>query len=297
MSVLARKIAVANQPPPERPDADKLALSILPQMCRTLTGWMSLEQLDLEVIEADWIQPKPDIFDGPVIGAQGRRRSQRALVSLNSALADRAALDLLCIDTLPAGEDLAALRPFVQENMVSLGERLNDTAMGQAAGEPEWGAADPEAVHVEFAPYDTVMIRFAVKDGGVADLQVRLFLTEDMFSIVQTDDAPEPDPVVLPPRLGPCHVEIRAVGDRVELSVADCTRLEIGQVIGLPGLRFDKLELDVEMGDGPLPLTDAALGADKGRKAVRLNRGLDPDFRAPPADAAVPAPSGEAVPA
>ena len=58
--------------------------------------------------------------------------------------------------------------------------------------------------------------------------------------------------------------------------------LEIGQVVGLPGLRFDQLDLDVEMGDGPVRLTDAALGADKGRKAVRLNHGLDPAFRLRP---------------
>ncbi|MEM7728169.1 MAG: hypothetical protein AAF311_02725 [Pseudomonadota bacterium] len=294
MSVIARKIAIANKPVDTRPDPGVLAAKLVKPLRGAFISWLGIQEIEVELTDADWASPDPSAFTGPAMKCTGRRRTQRALVCINECLATRAALDLLRVDAAPTEDELAVLRPFVQQNLLALGERLNDTPMGKAAGAPPWVAPDLDDIQTEFAPYDVLSFEVRIRDGGTDDLRVRLFLTEDILGAVELDDgASEPAPAPhQPPRLGPCRVEVRAVGDRISLSVADCTRLRLGQVVGLPGLRFDRLRLDVEMDDGRVELSDAALGADKGRKAVRLNRGLDPAFRERPPGSA----GGEALP-
>ncbi|WP_298915610.1 hypothetical protein [uncultured Algimonas sp.] len=294
MSVIARKIALANRPASDHPDAADVADALLEQLKPALAEWLSADYIDAEILRADWSAPDPDLFNGPLMGCQGKQRSQRAVMSVNAALAERAALDLLRISGDPTEEDRASLRPFFRENLFAFGAVLNETQLGRAAGAPDWQALEPDEAQADLVAYETVWFEARLQDGGNEDLRIAVVLSADLFGAAKLDgDMPTvPQVSGKPPSLESCHVRIRAVGDRLEMSVADCTRLAIGQVVGLPGLRFDKLELDVEMGDGPLPLTDAALGADKGRKAVRLNRGLDPDFRVRPpgisADVALP---------
>lgn len=85
-------------------------------------------------------------------------------------------------------------------------------------------------------------------------------------------------------RLGPCRLSVHVVGDQLDLSVADCTRLEIGQVFNLPRLQFDDVALRLVSGGRMRELSRGTLGMDSGRKAVKLHRPPDPDFFAQAAD-------------
>lgn len=285
MSVIARKIAIANEPVQIRPDEARLADRIIADLEPILLNWLSLEEVEIECLSVEWEQPTADILSDRLVSCRGERPSQRAALCANPALADHAVKTLLRIDGEPDAEALSALRPFALQNMAALGARISRTSiMSAASTPPQWATDEIPIVLDIFEPLETLCLTLRLKGVSKEDLQLTLLMSHDMLiseadqaAAAQTDEAPS-----LPPRLGPCHVEVRAVGDRVSLSVADCTRLEIGQVVALPGLRFDQLDLDVEMGDGPVRLTDAALGADKGRKAVRLNRGLDPTFRERP---------------
>lgn len=198
-----------------------------------------------------------------------------------------AAQDILQLDSGIDAAALAVLRPFVEQNMLTFGGRVNETRIMAHAGvtDPEWETEKPDILQADFGAFDVFTMDVAYLDGDGGDMRIVLMVTSEMLALGENEDDivdAAPKAPRLSPRLGPCHVEVFAVADRVRMSVADCSRLKIGQVIGLPGLRFDHLELNVEMGDGPILLTDASLGADKGLKAVRLNRGLDPSFRVAP---------------
>ena len=287
MSVIARKIALANKSDAARPEAADVAETLLPHLSRALCVWLSMEDVQIELTRAEWAMRKADDIPGILISTRGSLRSLRIGVAMTEPLAQMAAQDVLQIESALSDDALAALKPFVEQNMLTFGARLNETRVMAHCGrdDADWSVDTIETLQDDFGAFDTLSMEFAFLDGDGGDMRIVIMATEELLGLSQPEeDAPEPEPapVRLPPRLGPCHVTVRAVADRVRMSVADCSRLTIGQVIGLPGLRFDHLELNVEMGEGPVPLTDAALGADKGVKAVRLNRGLDPAFRAAP---------------
>lgn len=301
LSVIARKIAFAVKPDADRPDATDLANTLLPNIDRALCAWLSVEEVQTEVTRADWAMPKTDELNGIIMTTRGSRRSRRIAMVLTEPLVEMAAQDILQLDSGLNADALAALRPFAEQNMLSFGTRINETRIMAHCGlsEPEWSVDQADALFADFGAYDVLAMEITFLDGDGGDMRIALVVTEELLGIGNSEDETvsiEPTAPRLPPRLGPCHVEVQAVADRVRMSVADCSRLKIGQVISLPGLRFDHLELNVEMGDGPVLLTDAALGADKGMKAVRLNRGLDPSFRVEPTPQGV-SPIPQTVPA
>ncbi len=73
-------------------------------------------------------------------------------------------------------------------------------------------------------------------------------------------------------------VPIRAVIESFHMTVADCTRLKIGQVIDLPGVSLQSIGLETDMPDKQVNIGTAALGIYKSRRAVKLTSDLDPDF-------------------
>lgn len=286
MSVIARKIAIANEPTVNRPDEACLADEIIRTITPIFRHWLSIEELELECVSVEWNTLGEDRLSDMLVACRGQRSTQQAAISANSPLANFAVQSLLRMDSAVDGDALAALRPFALQNLVALGERLNATPFIESASEtpPQWSAVEAPTLMDNLDPHDVLNLELVLQGPNLEGLGLRLLMTSDLL-VEEEDNAEIEDGSEQPqlsPRLGPCHVQVRAVGDRVSLSVADCTRLEIGQIVALPGLRFDRLDLDVEMEDGPVRLTDAALGADKGRKAVRLNRGLDPAFREKP---------------
>lgn len=278
-----------------------MAETLLPSINRALCAWLLLEEAEIELTRADWAVPKADAIPGIIMSSRGSSRSHRIAIALTEPLVEMAARDILQLDSGLDADALAVLRPFVEQNMLTLGTRINETRIMAHSGlmDPDWAVDHRNTVLTNFEAFEILSMEVAYLDGDGGDMRIVLMVTSELLAAGQSEDdvvTPPPQARRLPPRLGPCHVEIQAVADRVRMSVADCSRLQIGQVIGLPGLRFDHLELSVEMGEGPVPLTDASLGADKGLKAVRLNRGLDPSFRVVP-EGPPTASNAEAVPA
>jgi hypothetical protein len=288
LSVIARKIAIAADTPTDRSEPAEVALSFASALKSTLESWLSVNDVGLDLVRSAWSLPNADDLQGHMIGCRGPSRSDRAALCVDKALAEHAVLSLLRLGPDLSAERLRALHPFAVQNLMVLGERLNDSGLfrDMDADRPVWTSLTSEELQAEMAKQELISSTWRITGLCDTDVSLTLLITQDMRrKAAEAANDALPERPHLPPRLGPCHVEVRAVGDRVRLSVADCTRLEIGQTIPLKGLRFDKLELDVDMGDGRVPLTDAALGADKGHKAVRLNRGLDPAFREAPASA------------
>lgn len=77
-------------------------------------------------------------------------------------------------------------------------------------------------------------------------------------------------------------IPVRAVVESREMTVADCTRLQIGDVIPLPGVSLQSIGLETDMHDGPVNIATAALGIYKLNRAVKLTCDLDTDFFSTP---------------
>lgn len=92
------------------------------------------------------------------------------------------------------------------------------------------------------------------------------------------------------------HVNMRVVVETIDMTVAECTRLHIGQVLQLPGISLDTLAVEVDADampvgkeissvEGNLPtsnprveLTKARLGVYKSRRAVKLANDISEEF-------------------
>lgn len=80
------------------------------------------------------------------------------------------------------------------------------------------------------------------------------------------------------------NVPVRAVVESCSMTVAECTRLEIGQVIALPGVSLDSVQLFIDMESGAqakqraVGLANGSLGIYKKNRALKMNENIDPDF-------------------
>lgn len=104
-------------------------------------------------------------------------------------------------------------------------------------------------------------------------------LDRRMLPDVTSDEAEgntPPDLDVLEEKLGPCRLPVRIVGGKVTLSIADCMKLEIGQVFGLPEIDFNAVDMKMPASDDVL--VQATLGTHFGAKAVRLSSAVGDDF-------------------
>lgn len=71
---------------------------------------------------------------------------------------------------------------------------------------------------------------------------------------------------------------VRAVLEDIELSVADCARLSVGQVLPLPGVSVARLRLEAGRDQERAYLAPAELGIYKTHRAVRLNQDVAKAF-------------------
>ncbi len=71
---------------------------------------------------------------------------------------------------------------------------------------------------------------------------------------------------------------LRAVLENCEMTVADCTRLSIGQIIPLPGVSLQDLSVEAELKETRVSIARAALGIHKTRRAVQLVEDVSPHF-------------------
>ncbi|MEM6539294.1 MAG: FliM/FliN family flagellar motor C-terminal domain-containing protein [Pseudomonadota bacterium] len=80
------------------------------------------------------------------------------------------------------------------------------------------------------------------------------------------------------PRVQNSTVELKIVIDRVPMSIADCARLQAGDVLSLPGTDRSKLKVAAKTIDGAVDIAAGELGVWKHQRAVRLKSEIDPDF-------------------
>ncbi|NHK26320.1 hypothetical protein FF098_000190 [Parvularcula flava] len=84
------------------------------------------------------------------------------------------------------------------------------------------------------------------------------------------DDPEDPWPPHMLSAAMSARVQLRAVLERCPMTIAECARLEVGQVIPLPGVSLNELCLAAWADQGHLPVATAALGVMKQFKAVKL---------------------------
>ncbi len=71
---------------------------------------------------------------------------------------------------------------------------------------------------------------------------------------------------------------LEVVIEDVNMSIAECTRLELGQIIALPGATHTRLNVNTRSAHGVRVLATSTLGAYKANKAVKLLDDIDPAF-------------------
>lgn len=79
-------------------------------------------------------------------------------------------------------------------------------------------------------------------------------------------------------RVEKSYTSLRAVVENTQMTVADCTRLQIDQIIPLPGVSLQKVSIEAELKEGRVQIATGALGIHKTRRALKITEGIDPDF-------------------
>lgn len=77
---------------------------------------------------------------------------------------------------------------------------------------------------------------------------------------------------------------LEVVIEDITMSIAECTRLELGQVITLPGASHTRLNVNARSSNGVQTIATSTLGIYKTNKAVKLLDHIDPVFLAGIAD-------------
>ena len=84
------------------------------------------------------------------------------------------------------------------------------------------------------------------------------------------DDPEDPWPPHMLASALTARVTLMAVLDHNPMSVAECARLEVGQVLPLPGVSLNELTVAARTDHGTIPVATGALGVMKQFKAVKL---------------------------
>ena len=124
----------------------------------------------------------------------------------------------------------------------------------------------------------------AGKNESQRKVTVSILLAPDLFVRLSPVWAKVNDENVIPDlkewmeQLDDYNVPLRVLAESFEMSVADCTRLEIGQTIELPGISLQNLTLKTSGPEDRLKLGNAVLGTYKRKKAVKLTDISDADI-------------------
>jgi len=117
----------------------------------------------------------------------------------------------------------------------------------------------------------------------ISVLMLKSHMNETLTEFIEL--APEEAPVefdedteTLTRHIDQSITSLRAVLESREMTVADCTRLEIGQVIPLPGVSLQELRLEAELKESRVCITKGSLGIHKTRRAVKLVEDITSDF-------------------
>ncbi|KCZ52203.1 hypothetical protein HY3_09435 [Hyphomonas pacifica] len=73
-------------------------------------------------------------------------------------------------------------------------------------------------------------------------------------------------------------VVLDAVLHSIPMTIGECSRLEVGQIITLPEVKMNKLDLCAETVNGSLPISQGELGAWQGLRALKLHAPVPEDI-------------------
>lgn len=189
--------------------------------------------------------------------------------------------------------DLVLLQPFVEEAVQGIMALLGAGSAAEEAALVQTGryvsiANFPDLPEEE--KWVRLKMPFVVKENPSEDsgLSIDVFLSSMLAdAVVQSVQSASNDLVVDPTSPWASHMHgtvlqtalpLKAVVEVLSLSVADCTRLELGQVIRLPGASHKQLSVVTEVGGVLIPLASSTLGVCKSNKAVKLLDDIDPEF-------------------
>lgn len=186
--------------------------------------------------------------------------------------------------------DLVLLQPSFDVILTSLKELLGDGSdglhltnrcltIGAVAGIDETGKW--VRLSLPFAPKDDV------SDIG-AELSFELLMSALMADTISMALHSGDDHIVIDPSdpwASHMHgtvlqstLPLKVIVEVLNMSVADCTRLELGQTISLPGASHRHLSVSTESKSGLINLATSTLGVAKSNKAVKLLEDVDPSF-------------------
>lgn len=159
-----------------------------------------------------------------------------------------------------ADEEAALGDPAAQPDMIDASARLAQVTILLAAegGEDGWllegGEEVPEIrFYFDLARFeklaDTLRAK-ALEKGGAKQ---------------------QPDRGALRSRLRQSSIRLEAVLDTVPMSVGDCSRLDVGDVLALPGIEAGRLTLCAETMSGRAAIGEGEMGNWKGHRALKLN--------------------------
>ena len=142
------------------------------------------------------------------------------------------------------------------------------------------------ALHIQ--PVQNKAEKSKPTDNKPSSLAVRIILPQDLLLKLlsarsnqtheQVIDPQDPWTLHMRKSLDTAIVPVRVVVETCRMTVADCTRFEIGQVINLPGVSLDSIGIEAEMSGVSVNFASAALGIYKAHRAVKLIDNIDPDF-------------------
>lgn len=249
------------------------------------------ETLPFSDVLAGLTEPAPiaiHSIDGP---------DRPALIAVDPALAFHATDLMLGGD---AGDAPALMtRPFTVIDNVVLGQMIDALATDflscLSAARP---GAKIEGIRRLSLEHETAMARVVPATSRTLVVRLTLLLGEagregsvafvlpattlDALGGVSATPATT-DPWALKMRAATLEMEIEAVAAacRTQMTVAELSRLDIGQVLPLPAEALGDVALLVETEDGTADIARGRLGAHQGHKAIKLHEQPDTHFLAP----------------
>ena len=129
--------------------------------------------------------------------------------------------------------------------------------------EVEAGASDQELMFTLVLPESAVLKVATARAGSVSepDLAPHGPWADKIYESMKTAEVP-----------------IRAVVESCSMTVADCTRLEVDDIIQLPGASLQSVSLQTDMRDGAIKIGVASLGIYKTNWALKLSGDLNEEI-------------------
>ncbi|MEM1146749.1 MAG: FliM/FliN family flagellar motor C-terminal domain-containing protein [Pseudomonadota bacterium] len=226
-----------------------------------------------------------DLFGAYLYGFQHETQDFIVAVSVDNVIAARFAADKMQQDPAALAEAPQLFLQLLLEAPAAKLSRSVATAFDMVGEEGEL----PEAAAFESLEVEgncLVIYYLCDLDGQAVRIGVALKLDKVIAIAIGGEDGiantpgdePGKAPKLSEPRVQNSTVELQIVIDRVPMSIADCARLQAGDVLSLPGTNRSKLKVAAKTIDGAVDIAAGELGVWKHQRAVKLKSEIDPDF-------------------